>query len=173
MATTGRPTGRPPKPVEVKRALGNPGRRALPDAPGPNEGLEPTRDIPTPPPLGADGIVMWETVWTAGKKWLSPDSDRSMIVMLCQAQDESEEIRRAMQVGDIRRFYVLANGQQVTHPLVNQLKDLRTQMTGWLAALGFSPTDRARLGLTEVRQSESLDELQRRRDERAKNTATG
>jgi P27 family predicted phage terminase small subunit len=116
---------------------------------------------------------MWETVWTAGKKWLSPDSDRSMIVMLCQAQDESEEIRRAMQVGDIRRFYVLANGQQVTHPLVNQLKDLRTQMTGWLAALGFSPTDRARLGLTEVRQSESLDELQRRRDERAKNTATG
>jgi phage terminase small subunit len=91
----------------------------------------------------------------------------AMIVMMCQAQDEAEDIRRAMRVGDIPRYYVLANGQQVTHPLVNQLKDLRTQITGWLAALGFSPTDRARLGLTEVRQSDALDELERRRQDRA------
>lgn len=167
MATTGRPTGRPPKPTEVKRALGNPGHRQLPEPPLPLEGLEPVRGIPEPPPLGQDGITLWETIWTAGDKWLSPDSDMAMIVMMCQAQDEAEDIRRAMRVGDIPRYYVLANGQQVTHPLVNQLKDLRTQITGWLAALGFSPTDRARLGLTEVRQSDALDELERRRQERA------
>jgi P27 family predicted phage terminase small subunit len=167
MATTGRPTGRPPKPTEIKRALGNPGHRALPDAPGPGEGLDPARNIPEPPTLGQDGLELWNTIWTAGQKWLSPEADTPMIYMLCQAKDESEEIRRAMSIGDIKRFYILGNGQQVTHPLVNQLKDLRLQMTGWLAALGFSPTDRARLGLTEVRDSAALDELQRRREERS------
>lgn len=170
MATTGRPTGRPPKPVEVKRALGNPGHRPLPDPPLPGEGIMSANTVPEPPALGQDGLKLWNTVWTAGKKWLSPDSDEAMIVMLCQAQDEMEEIRRAMQVGDIKRFYTLANGQQVTHPLVNQLKDLRVQITGWLSALGFSPSDRARLGVGEVKQHDVLDELQKRREERARQT---
>jgi hypothetical protein len=49
---------------------------------------------------------------------------------------------------------------------VKQLKELRVQMTGWLASLGYSPTDRARLGVGEVRQMDSLDELERRRQER-------
>lgn len=86
-----------------------------------------------------------------------------MVELLCRAHDEAEEIRRAMQVGDVKRFYVVANGQHVTHPLVTQLKDLRTQMTAWLSALGFSPTDRARLGVGEVRQAGALDELEERR----------
>jgi P27 family predicted phage terminase small subunit len=171
VSPTGRPNGRPSKPTEIKRALGNPGHRQLPDAPTVGEGLEAVRDIPEAPTLGNDGLELWNQLWTAGKKWLSPQSDLSIIVMLCQAQDEAEQIRRALAVGEIRRFYVLPNGQQVTHPLVNQLKDLRTQMTAWLSALGFSPTDRARLGLAEVRQVDVLDELERRRSERRQKTS--
>lgn len=165
---TGRPNGRPAKPVEVKRATGNPGKRPLPAAPMPGEGLAPADSIPKAPPLGADGDELWAEIWTEGKLWLSPTGDRRMVIMLCQAHDEAEEIRRALSLGDIRRFYVLANGQQVTHPMVNQLKDLRVQMTAWLSALGFSPTDRARLGLGEVRQSDVFDELEKRRQERLK-----
>jgi P27 family predicted phage terminase small subunit len=169
MATpTGRPNGRPPKPTEIKRALGNPGHRPLPEAPSVGEGLEAANGIPQAPVLGKDGLELWNHVWTAGKKWLSPTSDLSIIVMLCQAQDEAEQIRRALAVGEIRRYYVLPNGQQVSHPLVNQLKDLRSQITAWLSALGFSPTDRARLGLAEIRQVDVLDELERRRVERKK-----
>ena len=171
MVATGRPNGRPPKPTEVKRMLGNPGKRSLPDAPAVGEGLPAADKIPTAPPLGKDGLSLWDQVWSAGQKWLSTTSDFSMIVMLCQAQDEAEQIRRALAVGEIRRFYVLPNGQQVTHPMVNQLKDLRTQITAWLSSLGFSPTDRARLGLTEVRQSDALDELERRRSERLKQSS--
>jgi hypothetical protein len=55
----------------------------------------------------------------------------------------------------------------VTHPLVTQLANLRTQMTAWLAAIGFSPSDRSRLGLAEVRVRNELDELERRRAERS------
>jgi len=55
----------------------------------------------------------------------------------------------------------------VTHPMVNQLKELRVQMTTWLSAIGFSPSDRARLGLAEVRVRDELDELAQRRAQRA------
>jgi P27 family predicted phage terminase small subunit len=163
MAKTGRPVGRPAKPTEVKRLLGNPSKTPLPDPPGPGEGIIVDGSIPTPPVLGQDGLDLWNSVWGAGKNWLSPTSDIQMITMMCQAYDESEDIRRGLAIGEIKRYYVLNNGQQVTHPLVNQLKDLRVQITSWLAALGFSPTDRAKLGLSEVRQNDPLDELHRRR----------
>lgn len=167
---TGRPNGRPAKPVEVKRATGNPGHRTLPPAPSYSEGLQAASSIPVAPPLGIDGREMWSHVWDAGRGWLSPDSDYTIVSLLCQAQDEMQEIRRALSLGEVPRFYVLSNGQHVTHPLVNQLKDLRTQTTAWLSALGFSPSDRARLGLAEVRIRDELDELQHRREERRQAT---
>jgi len=168
MATkpTGRPNGRPPKPVEVRRDDETVRQDRLPPAPLPGEGLSPAEDIPTPPPLGPDGLEMWNSLWTAGRRWLSPDSDTSMMIMLCQALDESESIRRALALGEVKRFYTLANGQQVTHPMVTQLRELRAQMTAWLSSLGFSPTDRARLGLAEVRTPDALDDLQARREAR-------
>lgn len=160
---TGRPAGRPAKPLEVKRALGNPGQRPLPNAPLPGEGLESVSSIPVPPILGEAGLDLWDHVWTAGKTWLSPDSDRTIITLLCQAQDEHEEIRLKIASGEIERYYTTANGQMVTHPMVTQLQNLRTQMTAWLAAIGFSPADRSRLGLAEVRVRDELDELMSRR----------
>lgn len=163
---TGRPNGRPPKPTEQKRAIGNPGHRPLPEAPKVGEGLRAAETIPTPPSLGLDGVELWNEIWTAGKGWLSPEADQHFVVMLCQAQDEASILRRSLDLGEVKRFYVLPNGQQVTHPYVKQLQDLRVQMTGWLSSLGFSPTDRARLGLAEVRPTDALDELERRRNER-------
>lgn len=164
---TGRPSGRPAKPVEMKRAAGNPGNRPLPDAPMPGSGLAPVDGVPTPPSLGVDGQALWTHVWVAGKSWLSPESDFTIIKMLCEAHDEHEEIRRALATGVVERYYVTNNGQIVTHPLVTQLSNLRSQMTAWLAAIGFSPADRSRLGLAEVRVRDELDELQKRRAERS------
>lgn len=167
MATpTGRPSGRPSKPVEVKRATGNPGNRPLPASPMPGEGLPGVDAVPTPPILGLEGLEMWIELWTAGRSWLSPVADRRLVTMLCQAHDEAENLRRALATGEVKRHYVVPNGQHVTHPYVKQLQDLRVQITAWLSALGFSPSDRARLGIGEVRQGDALDELQRRRQQR-------
>lgn len=163
---TGRPNGRPPKPVEQKRALGNPGHRPLPDAPTPGQGLPPASDIPEAPPLGVDGLEMWEEIWSSGKSWLSPKGDKAIVRLLCQAHDEYEQIRRSLAIGEVPRHYVLPNGSFVSHPYVTQMRELRTQITSWLSALGFSPADRARLGLGEVRQMDALDELEQRRNER-------
>ena len=168
MATpTGRPAGRPAKPIEAHRLAGNPSKKQLPAAPLPGEGLTGIEGVPTPPELNDAGLELWNRVWTAGRSWLSPDVDFQLIRMLCEAQDEHEDIRLKIASGEIERFYTTANGQMVTHPLVTQLGNLRAQMTAWLAAIGFSPSDRSRLGLAEVRVRDELDELQRRRAERA------
>ena len=163
---TGRPNGRPPKPTEVKRALGNPGQGALPKPPRPGEGLLSDGVVPSAPDLQAPGLELWVEVWSAGRRWLSPESDYRLVAMLCQAHDEAEVCRQLLASGKVDRFYRLPNASYVTHPIVSQLKDLRTQMTAWLAALGFSPADRARLGLAEVRVVDALDELKARRSER-------
>jgi len=166
MGSTGRPEGRPAKPIEVKRSLGNPGHRPLPNAPLPGEGLLSAKEVPAPPVLGIDGIKLWNQIWVAGKTWLSPEADFHIVTLLCQSHDEIEDIRRAIAIGEVPRFYKLPNGSYVNHPLVTQLKELRAQTTAWLAALGFSPADRARLGIAEVRQADALDELEKRRMER-------
>lgn len=167
MAPTGRPVGRPAKPIEAHRLAGNPSKKQLPDAPMPGEGLEGSSSIPEPPQtLNDAGASLWYHVWTAGRQWLAPESDRTIVTLLCEAQDEYDEIRQKLSSGEVDRYYTTANGQMVTHPLVTQLGNLRTQMTAWLAAIGFSPSDRSRLGLAEVRVRDELDELQRRRLER-------
>ncbi len=132
----------------------------------PGEGLPAISNIPTPPALNEPGLELWEQVWTAGRSWLSPQVDAPIITLLCQAQDEAEDIRAKVNSGEVERYYILPNGSYVTHPLITQLKDLRVQSTAWLASLGFSPSDRARLGIGEVRPADALDELQRRRQER-------
>lgn len=157
--------GRPAKPMEQHRLAGNPSKKNLPDAPGLGEGL--TGGMPEAPLLGESGLALWYHVWTAGRAWLSPDSDFTIVRLLCEAEDEYVEIRGLIQSGAVERTYITAAGQVVTHPLVTQLAALRTQITAWLAAIGFSPSDRSRLGLSEVRVRDSLDELRARRVERA------
>ena len=165
---TGRPAGRPAKPVEVHRATGNPSKKVLPPAPMPGQGLVSTVGIPTPPDdLFDDGLSLWNYIWEAGRTWLSPDSDYLIVRRLCEAEDEYQQIRRAIWDGTIRRYYEVANGQLVSHPIVGQYEKLRVQMTAWMAAIGFSPSDRARLGLAEVRVRNELDELAERRANRA------
>ena len=161
---TGRPVGRPPKPVAVKRANGNPGQRKLPTAPMPGEGIASNGLAPKAPVLNDDGMALWSHLWSVGKGFLSPERDYMTVRMLCEAHDEHEAIRKALASNEVPRFYVTANGQIVTHPMVTQLSALRTQMTSWFSALGgFTPADRARLGLAEVRVNDELDELERRR----------
>jgi P27 family predicted phage terminase small subunit len=162
MATTGRPTGRPGKPVERHRLAGT--GRDLPDAPGIGEGLEGGSSPDAPETLGPAGLELWHHVWHAGRQWLAVESDRTLVSMLCHAYDESEKLRQGIESGEFPRVYVHANGSPVTTPWVTQLKELRAQITSWLAAIGFSPSDRSRLGLAEVRVRDELDELAQRRD---------
>ena len=64
------PAGRPSKPIEQKRMLGNPGKRALPDEDSvillerAEERPEPTR------PLLKYGQELWDRLWVMGATWV-------------------------------------------------------------------------------------------------------
>lgn len=175
---TGRPNGRPPKPTEVKRNLGNPGKRELPDVPQPssNKRLKAVSNIPKPPrELGKKGKLMWTTVWEAGQqtKHIAPLHDAQLILMLCHAVDEADFLRTELASGNVDRVYLMSNGAYAPHPYVKELANLRTQITAWLSMLGFSPTDRARMGIGEVVEDSPLDELEKRRLNRSQGDDSG
>lgn len=161
---TGRPNGRPPKPTEIKRALGNPGKRHLASAPMPGEGILAEHDIPKPPrELGKRGKELWNILWKNGKNHLSLSDDTPILLMLCHAWDELEFIRKEFASGNVEKVYLMTNGAYANHPYIAQRKELHAQCTAWLSMLGFSPTDRSRLGLSEVKESSPLDEMAKRR----------
>ena len=145
------PAGRPPKPVEQKRLLGNPGKRALPDQneieilPAATEIPEPTR------PLLKPGRELWDRVWASGINWISPDTDLELLLMTCEMVDERWNLRiKVMQSDDMQ--------------MARRLDNLTRLIVGNLSLLGFSPSDRSRLGVAEVKKQSKLEELIARRN---------
>lgn len=141
--------GRPPKPIEEKRRLGNPGKRALPNA---NEvvPLEAANGVPDPlRPLGKMGLDFWERTWTVGMNWISPKADIELMMMTAEMIDERAILRNLVfqdRTGDRPKLRA-------------GLRELEKQIQSNLALLGLSPADRARLGLAEVKRQSKLAEL--------------
>lgn len=145
-------TGRPPKPIEIKRRTGNPGKRplpvlaeviALPEADG----------VPDLPPDLADaGADLWRQIWQDGLSWISPKTDMAAAEEACRIADDLAVARRRYRAtsdpGDARALATLGK-----------------RFDEALSVLGFNPTARSRLGVAEVRRVSALDKLlERRRD---------
>ncbi len=148
----------PSKPTERKRRAGNPGKRKLP-AP---ISIVPASEAPPTPPeeLGKVGAALWRLVWTDGATWLAP-SDRSLIAYLCEVADERG--RWLALVVTERPTFTTEKGYVGLHPGVSQARACGQEIVRCLSLLGFTPSDRARLGLAEVRRMTGLAELLERR----------
>jgi len=138
--------GRPPKPVEQKKLLGNPGKRALPEDAALQE-LPRAEGIPEPHrPLLTAGRELWDRVWGMGADWISPDIDSELLLMTCEMIDERWNLRiKAMNTDD------MAMGRRV-----DRLSGLIKEN---LSLLGFTPTDRTRLGIARVKARSKLEDL--------------
>lgn len=147
------PAGRPAKPIEQKRLLGNPGHRPLPPE-GSMVVLEAADGIPEPPrPLLQAGTDLWERVWSAASNWISPKTDLELLLMTCEMVDERWNLRiKVMQ----------SNNMQ----MARRLDNLSRLIVSNLSLLGFTPSDRSRLGVAEVRAKSALEELMERRANR-------
>ena len=172
--------GRPPKPLEMKRALGNPGKRALPT---------PVITLPriaqgapsVPRGLKRPGRTAWVRLWSVGGAWLSPKTDIDLLTRLCQAYDEREllrglvaehghlvaklveedELRDEGNEPRLRRVYDIK-----ANPAVTQLRKLEELITRYEGLCGFTPSDRSRLGMAEVSRVSKLDQLIQKQQER-------
>ena len=143
------PRGRPPKPIEQKRLTGNPGKRTLPDQkelvllPSAYDIPEPSRQL-----LSA-GQELWDRIWGMGQTWISPSTDVDLLLMTCELLDERSQLRAQ----------VMNNNRPDER---KALRDLDRQLVANLSLLGFTPTDRSRLGVAEVKRQSKLEELRSR-----------
>lgn len=145
--------GRPPKPLEIKRAEGNPGKRALPKEsnlillPAANGIPEPSR------PLMKYGQQLWDSIWGMGQSWISPNTDIELVLMTAEMIDERWNLRvKVMGTDDPR--------------MRRGLRELDKQIVSNLSDLGFSPTARMRLGIAEVKKQTKLEELLAKKNDR-------
>jgi len=83
--------------------------------------------------------------------WLSPASDAEVVQMLAEAMDERMVLREAVMSGDHDWRDRIA------------LRSLDDQIKSLLSSLGFTPTDRAKLGVAEVKQMSKLDAMRARK----------
>jgi hypothetical protein len=138
------PVGRPPKPTEQKRKLGNPGKRPLPNG----SALVAVAAI-KPEPVDLDPEATLAAVFDAGKAWLAA-SDSLACVLLRESIEERTTLRELVmqtQGSDARKA----------------LRDLDKQIIAQLSQLGFDPAARSRLGLAEVKAASTLEKLRQNR----------
>ena len=140
-------TGRPNKPIEQKRLTGTLRPDRLPTSP------VVTSNSPTPPvapkALKAAGQSFWKTVWA--NNWVSQSSDYHLALITAETFDEREQVKTALA------------GDPTDRRLRVTLRELDKQLISSLSLLGYTPSDRSRLGVAEVKTESKLEEMMRRR----------
>jgi P27 family predicted phage terminase small subunit len=145
--------GNPPKPNELKRAQGNPGKR-------PMKALATVTKIPQATAKAPEHLSpASQELWTRLREtafWIS-NTDQSSLQLLCEKLDRRAEVIAKLQSSDFVLFtdknYAYAN------PLVGMLSTIETEITKLFSLLGLTSTDRSRLGVAEVRVRSKLEEL--------------
>jgi P27 family predicted phage terminase small subunit len=111
---------------------------------------------PMPDGLAERGQAEWCKIWTAGR-WLYPDQDYAWVEQVARAYDDLATFREEVQrIGLTVEGY---NGQMVANPLIAEIRKAEDTIRRCLSQLGFSPTDRARLKLTELKGAKAAQDL--------------
>lgn len=163
---TGTGGGAKAKPIEKKRLTGARIRNGLAASPMPETALAlvDMSVVPKMPTnLGLVGQDYWTVLWTGGRRHLSELHDAPLMNRLCRNFDKIYELENWLGTDVTNRWYTSPNGQVVTHPAVKQIEQMDAQNTAWLSLLGFTPSDRARLGLAEIRVANELDAYRQRK----------
>lgn len=159
MAQTGRPEGRPPTPNEAKRKRGT----ARPDRGVPAlSNVVQLERVVSPEPvraLGRVGRAMWDSAWENAGAWLAR-TDMETLQLVCEQLDERSILRAQVLSGE-RGLDGKPTGVADWRARL-ALRQLDVQILAGLSVLGFTPTDRSRLGVAEVARVDKLDQLRRR-----------
>jgi hypothetical protein len=134
----------PGKPAELKRKLGAKGYTGAVTA----IALPMVEDVPEPPrPLGDAGLELWNRTWLTGYTWLNVNTDIHLLAITCEQLDERLSLR------ELVLTYPDAWRERAA------LRELEKSIRSNLSLLGFTPTDRMRLGIAEVKTKSKLAEF--------------
>jgi hypothetical protein len=143
----------PGKPAEVKRKLGAKGYAK--DVPAGVAVIPAVGQVPEPlKPLSGSGLDLWDRTWQRGFSWLSANTDIQLLQMVCEQLDER----------DLLRDYVLQN-IEAWHER-SALRELEKSIRSNLSLLGFTPTDRMKLGVAEIKVESKMEQLRKRQEQR-------
>jgi len=135
----------PAKPTEQKKLTGNPGKRPMPKATEmmavPGGRVDPIR------PLDYAGQQLWDSVFSAGEIWISSRTDIHLLQMTAEQLDRRESLRNALVESPTENSVLM------------RLAEIEKAIAGNLGLLGFTPSDRSRLGLAEIKAKSRLQEL--------------
>ena len=147
------PAGRPPKPTELKRAQGNPGKRPLPKL----ASVTPLPQVSTVAPahLSENSKKLWNDL-RGHAVWIA-DTDQPLLQLLCEKMDRRGELIAKLQNSDLVLY--TDKGYAYANPLVGMLSTIETEITKLFSNLGLTPTDRTKLGVAEVKARSVLDDL--------------
>lgn len=133
----------PGKPMEQKRLLGS---RSYKEPIGEIFPISNGRPEPLHR-LEESGLNLWQSTWNLGESWLSDQTDIFLLQMTCEQLDERDQLR----------IYVMDN-IDAWHERA-ALRQLERDIASNLSMLGFTPTDRSKLGFTLAKTKSKLQEL--------------
>jgi hypothetical protein len=88
---------------------------------------------------------LWQRIWLSGASWLKPTIDAELVQMVCEQVDERARLRTIV-LQDAKDWRSRRG-----------LRELDRQIASLLGQLGFSPTDRAGLGVNDQKHHEFID----------------
>lgn len=141
------------KPTELKRRLGNPGKRSISTA---LTVIEPAVLTDVPEHLGDAGGAVWRDATTYASAWIGT-TDRASLLTLCELYD-----RRAILLAFLASEGYSAytdKGYAYLRPEAGMLTAVEEQIRKWSSLLGLTPSDRSRLGVAEVKAASTLERL--------------
>ncbi len=92
-----------------------------------------------------------------GENWIARNSDTQLLLITCEQMDRRTDLITKIHETSEWRLY-------------RALHDLEKMISSNLSMLGFTPTDRTRLGIAEVKAASKLEELMRKKAERVAST---
>ena len=117
----------------------------------------------TPESLGEAGAALWVDIFRAAV-WLNMALDGYLVEQACLLADDMAQARA--EIVSSGRYQTIPNGSTIRAAAVVDLERLAIQQNSYLAALGLTPSDRARLGVQSAAVYDPFKELERRREER-------
>lgn len=105
-------------------------------------------------PLEFAGKQLWDAAMTTGAQWIARNTDTQLLLLTCEQLDRREQLRSALV------------DEPTDKNLLMRLLDLERAISSSLSLLGFTPSDRTRLGVAEVKAQSKLEELIARKEQR-------
>lgn len=141
------------KPTELKRVLGNPGRRKLPE----QGKVIVLQQLASQPPTHLSKVQ--KEKWAELRRlapWIAV-TDEALLTSLVEKMARQKQLSKELKKANFLLF--TDKGYAYANPLFSMLSTVETEIFKLLCQLGLTPVDRSKMGVAEVKARTKLEEI--------------